>query len=100
MKRTVRFRSGLFRVQPDRSLRYRNAPSSTVLFSCVSPRNASHSATTGSFPHAIAYCSAREAMTRALTYAMACGNEPVVAECEAFLGETQEKSTVDEGAFL
>ena len=43
---------------------------------------------------------AREAMTRALTYAMACGNEPVVAECEAFLGETQEKSTVDEGAFL
>jgi tetratricopeptide (TPR) repeat protein len=44
--------------------------------------------------------SAREAMTRALQYAMACGNEPVVAECEAFLGETQEKSTVDEGAFL
>ena len=43
---------------------------------------------------------AREAMTRALTYAMACGNEPVGAECEAFLGETQEKSTVDEGAFL
>ena len=43
---------------------------------------------------------AREAMPRALTYAMACGNEPVVAECEAFLGETQEKSTVDEGAFL
>jgi hypothetical protein len=39
-------------------------------------------------------------MTRALQYAMACGNEPVVAECEAFLGETQEKSTVDEGAFL
>ena len=43
---------------------------------------------------------AREAMTRALTYAMACGSEPVVAECEAFLGETQEKSTGDEGAFL
>ena len=41
---------------------------------------------------------ARENMTRALQYAMSCGNEPVVAECEAFLGET--KSNVDEGAFL
>jgi tetratricopeptide (TPR) repeat protein len=43
---------------------------------------------------------AREAVTRALHYAMACGNAPVVEECEAFLGETQERSAVDEDAFL
>ena len=32
---------------------------------------------------------AREAMSRALQYAMGCGNEGVAQECEAFLGKTE-----------
>lgn len=43
---------------------------------------------------------AREAVTKALSYAMSCGNDPIVAECEAFLGKTQDKSNVDQDAFL
>ena len=43
---------------------------------------------------------AREAMTRALQYAMACGNQGVVDEAEAFLGKTQDASNVDQDAFL
>ena len=43
---------------------------------------------------------AREAFTKALSYGMACGNEGVVQEAEAFLGQTQEQSTVDQDAFL
>lgn len=43
---------------------------------------------------------AREAMTRALQYAMACGNQGVVQEAEAFLGKTQDASNVDQDAFL
>ena len=43
---------------------------------------------------------AREAYTKALSYGMACGNEGVVQEAEAFLGQTQDQSTVDQDAFL
>ena len=43
---------------------------------------------------------AREAFTKALSYGMACGNEGVVQEAEAFLGQTQDQSTVDQDAFL
>ena len=43
---------------------------------------------------------AREAMSRALQYAMGCGNEGVAQECEAFLGKTEGASTVDQDAFL
>mmetsp|Transcript_25628 Transcript_25628/g.40962 ORF Transcript_25628/g.40962 Transcript_25628/m.40962 type:complete len:256 (-) Transcript_25628:595-1362(-) len=43
---------------------------------------------------------ARVAMTQALQYAMACGNEGVVQDAEAFLGDTQGASTVDADAFL
>lgn len=43
---------------------------------------------------------ARENTTRALQYAMACGNEPVIHECQDFLSATQGESKVDEGAFL
>ena len=43
---------------------------------------------------------AREAMSRALQYAMSCGNEGVAQECEAFLGKTEGASTVDQDAFL
>uniref|UniRef100_A0A7S0PR94 MalT-like TPR region domain-containing protein n=1 Tax=Micromonas pusilla TaxID=38833 RepID=A0A7S0PR94_MICPS len=43
---------------------------------------------------------AREAFTKALSYGMACGNEGVVQEAEAFLGQTQDQSTIDQDAFL
>ena len=43
---------------------------------------------------------AREAYTKALSYGMACGSEGVVQEAEAFLGQTQDQSTVDQDAFL
>ena len=43
---------------------------------------------------------AREAYTKALSYGMACGNEGVVQEAEAFLGQTQDQRTVDQDAFL
>ena len=43
---------------------------------------------------------AREAFTKALSYGMACGNDGVVQEAEAFLGQTQDQSTVDQDAFL
>jgi len=33
-------------------------------------------------------------------YTMACGNEGVVQEAEAFLSETQDQSNVDQDAFL
>lgn len=43
---------------------------------------------------------AREAMTKALQYALACGNEGVGQEAEAYLGKTQEASSVDQDAYL
>ena len=43
---------------------------------------------------------AREAMSRALQYAMASGNEGAVQEAEAFLRKTQDASSVDQDAFL
>jgi len=43
---------------------------------------------------------AREAMSKALQYALACGNDGAVEEAQAFLGKTQGASTVDQDAFL